>query len=501
MIVYIPLWFLVWKHPSALRHGFEKYGPTIKINSRFGLKFIDRFGKYARFWHICGIFAQIVSFVLMAVMIFIMVMAVVRLPATLSRGGIGIEYALALPGLNPMLPFWFGVLGLIVAMVCHEMAHGLQSRANNIGVRHTGLLYAVVPLGAFVEPNQEDVERASRRAKIDLYTAGITTNFVIAAISFLLFSVVMLGGLGSPYEGHCAVYSETEGSPADIAGIPAGAVILDINGAEFRYDDISRTTVYTGWEPGSSVDVHYRTEHREDTVRMVWGVYVDKTVENSPAHGILEKKWIKSIKVGDETHYFYTHQAFSDFMQKTRPGEEVTVNYVSYENDTRTDSTWTGTLGSNGSIGYLGVFTTTSGMNVITPEMMLEMGANPLYGVTDVPSYAQSVLSFIAHPLSGFDPIPESVQWWYGEQAYGYWTVCHILYWIFWLNIMLGITNALPAIPFDGGFVFMGWVDAALEKTGLKDRKAREEKAMNITRNVSSLMLFLYMIVIIAAIM
>ena len=29
VIVYIPLWFIVWKHPAAIRHGFEKYGPTI----------------------------------------------------------------------------------------------------------------------------------------------------------------------------------------------------------------------------------------------------------------------------------------------------------------------------------------------------------------------------------------------------------------------------------------------------------------------------------------
>ena len=90
VIVYIPLWFIVWKHPAALRHGFEKYGPTIKINTRLGLAFIERFGKYKRFWHWCGVFGQIVSFVLMVSMIFIMAVAVYRMPQTLSRGGIGL---------------------------------------------------------------------------------------------------------------------------------------------------------------------------------------------------------------------------------------------------------------------------------------------------------------------------------------------------------------------------------------------------------------------------
>ncbi|MCQ2084816.1 MAG: metalloprotease, partial [archaeon] len=59
--------------------------------------------------------------------------------------------------------------------------------------------------------------------------------------------------------------------------------------------------------------------------------------------------------------------------------------------------------------------------------------------------------------------------------------------------------NAIPAFPFDGGYVFYGWVDAILEKTGKKDREAREKQAMEIARNISSLMIFLYVLVIIAA--
>jgi membrane-associated protease RseP (regulator of RpoE activity) len=38
------------------------------------------------------------------------------------------------------------------------------------------------------------------------------------------------------------------------------------------------------------------------------------------------------------------------------------------------------------------------------------------------------------------------------------------MYWLFWLNLMLGATNALPAVPLDGGFVFKDGVEALLAR-------------------------------------
>jgi membrane-associated protease RseP (regulator of RpoE activity) len=495
VIIYIPLWFIVWKHPAALRHGFEKYGPAIKINTRLGLAFIDRFGRYKRFWHWCGVFAQIVSFLLMVMMVFIMAVAVYRMPQTLTNGGLGLEYVLAIPGLNPLLPLWYGLLALIVALVCHELAHGLQSRANDIGVEHTGLLYAVVPLGAFVEPKQEDVEKAPRRAQIDLFTAGITTNFVIAAVSFLLFSGVMLGGISSPYGDNAAVYTEVADSPAYSAGIPAGALILDINGEPFSYTEDYTVTSYT-WSPGELVSVHYRTADTESTVTMPWGLYVSKTVSGSPADTILDKKILSSITTASGTYKFYTQQAFSNFMGTTHPGDTVTLNYTDLAGSPLTSTEVK--LGTSGSIGYLGVYTTTSGMNLITPNILKNTSANPFYGADSITDYATGMLSYIAHPFSGLDPIPDSVRWWYGDQMFGFWEICKIFYWLFWLNLMLGVTNALPAYPFDGGYVFRGWVDALYEKLGHRDKEERERRADEITRNVSTLMIFLYVLLIVA---
>lgn len=502
-VIYIPLWILVRTNTKLKDRGLEKYGPTIKINTRLGLRFIDRFGRYKRFWRVFGVFSQVVSFALMLMMIFIMVVAVLNLPNTLNSGGVGLEYILAIPGLNPLLPFWFGLLALIIALVCHEMAHGLQSRANDVGVKHTGLLYAVVPLGAFVEPDEKDVEKASRRARLDIYTAGITTNFVIAAVAFMIFSFGMLGGISSPYEDNAAVYSETSGSPAYDAGIPAGAIITEIDGVPFSYTtDYYDNPHYDAWHIGDVVTVTYIMEDKEPrTATLVWGVYIEKTVDGSPASGVLEKCTISSIIYNGTTYYFYTAQAFSSFMSITHEGDVLTVNYVKLVDGTYTSRSAELTLQGNNGKGYLGIYTTTAGMSLITPSTLLSTAANPFYGAGGITGIVSGMLSYIAHPFSGLDPVPENLQWWFGDQSFGFWDVCRAFYWIFWLNILLGITNALPALPFDGGLVLAGWVDKVYEKRGVSDKEERARKTNEIVRNVSSLMIFMYLLIIISALM
>lgn len=487
-VIYVPIWYFAWRSPRARDYKLEKYGPTVKVNTRMGIKLMDRLCVYRRFWKFMGAVSQVMALALMALMIYVVVAAVINLPNTIGNGGMGVEYILAVPGLNPLLPFWYGLAALIVALVCHEFAHGVQARANGLRVRNTGLLYAVVPLGAFVEPEEEDVKRASRRARLDLYAAGIATNLVIGVAAFLLFSTLLLGGLSSPYENNAAVYGISEDSPAADAGLPAGSIILEVEGEEFSYYGAH---VYS-WDPGSQVTVTYATENGTGTADMRWGVYVYRTVEGGAAyvHGLTEGCYIVSI----DGNKFYTAGEFSDFMSSTSGGQTVSVVYVDAGG---TQSTMSVVLDSNGSRGYLGVYTNVSGMNLLTPSDIMKYSADPLYGYDDLLSVGQGLLKYLSHPLSGFDPVPESIQWWYGDQSDMFWIIVSLLYWIFWINILLGISNAIPAFPFDGGYIFLGWVDKALEKMGVRDAAERDRRATEISGNVSMLMLFLYVLIIV----
>jgi membrane-associated protease RseP (regulator of RpoE activity) len=73
-----------------------------------------------------------------------------------------------------------------------------------------------------------------------------------------------------------------------------------------------------------------------------------------------------------------------------------------------------------------------------------------------------------------------------------FWGIVNTLYWIFWLNLAVGLFNVLPIIPLDGGFLFKDGVKKLIEKikTGITDEK-REKYARNISTFVSLLVLLI----------
>jgi membrane-associated protease RseP (regulator of RpoE activity) len=69
---------------------------------------------------------------------------------------------------------------------------------------------------------------------------------------------------------------------------------------------------------------------------------------------------------------------------------------------------------------------------------------------------------------------------------------------VFWLNLLLGISNALPAYPFDGGHLFHGFVSWLLEKIGYGDEEKRQNATDSIMNSVSTLVLFMFGLVVVA---
>ena len=76
-----------------------------------------------------------------------------------------------------------------------------------------------------------------------------------------------------------------------------------------------------------------------------------------------------------------------------------------------------------------------------------------------------------------------------------------MLYWLFWLDILLAISNALPAYPFDGGFIFAGGVSWLCEKVGIRDKERRDRLTESIAGSVSTVVLFMFMIVVLSFLM
>lgn len=525
-IIYVPIWVWVWRKPEqAAKYHLVKYGPTVMIKTTLGIKTMDKLGKYKRFWRVFGFTSKVISAILFFLMMYMLIVAIIALPSRIGSGGIGIQYALAIPGFNPMLPLTYGILALFIAMVVHEMGHGIQSRANDCDVDSTGLLYGVVPLGAFCEPNEAQLKELPRRGQMDVYAAGITVNTFLAAITFaimlIIVSSVSVADFGQTDASDLpGVYYIDEDSPAYVSGIPTSALILGIKEVgEDEFHDVivksnSRCVSFDYADPNQKISplntyiLKYAIgpdadDIKESQVAIQMGALIKTVSNNSPAKSAdLEPlTFLYSITLthGETTTetFFSNAYDFLTYMSTTSAGDLATVKTVtiSAEGDMEIVTHDQVTLTSSGSQGYLGISVTDSGFTVTTPTKMIENSVNPFNGASAPIDYVQGLFKYLSGPFNGLDPVPNAITWWYDASDFT-WIIVKTLYWIFWLDILLAISNALPAYPFDGGFLFEGGINWLLEKLGVKDAEKRKKMSGSASGAVSTVVLLMFGLVL-----
>ncbi|MFA4876113.1 MAG: site-2 protease family protein [Methanoregula sp.] len=227
------------------------YGPLMAIKTeRVG--FFDRFLPFSAFLRIygtLGVLMVIVVSVLMTVMLIISVQhIVVQRPAlTMANDP---KNVLAIPGVNDFIPFTFAVwFGLIVTMIVHEFGHAVLCRVEGIRVKTMGVLLAVIPIGAFVEPDETDQEKTRGLAKVRMFGAGITNNILMGVLCFAAIALLltMVVPLNAPL-----VHGVYVDSPAYKAGIPPNSVIHEVNGISVNSRD-NVATILNSTKPGDQV--------------------------------------------------------------------------------------------------------------------------------------------------------------------------------------------------------------------------------------------------------
>jgi membrane-associated protease RseP (regulator of RpoE activity) len=48
-----------------------------------------------------------------------------------------------------------------------------------------------------------------------------------------------------------------------------------------------------------------------------------------------------------------------------------------------------------------------------------------------------------------------------------FWDCVHLLFWCAWININVGIFNAIPMVPLDGGYILKEGIDRLFERRGI----------------------------------
>lgn len=215
---------------SPLASHIMFYGPILALKTE-SVAFFDWFRRYSRGLRIYGTIGVLMVIIVSVLMVGLILLSV-NLTITLKPEPTAInkpQNLFLIPGLNEFVPSTFAVwFAFILTLVIHEFGHAILCRVEHIKVKAMGVLFFVIPIGAFVEPDEEGVNKAKSWAKMRMYGAGIMNNLVIGVLCFALL-VSMIGWAVPSSEP--IVVGFYKDYPAASAGIPVPSIIRTINGA------------------------------------------------------------------------------------------------------------------------------------------------------------------------------------------------------------------------------------------------------------------------------
>ena len=208
-------------------------GPLMTLHTKRGRRFLTRLARPKRLWRAIGnigVGAALVIMVGTFVLLLYQSTQIIESPPTQSTLQ-SPQNVLVIPGVNDFLPLSVApeiVLGLLIGMVVHEGGHGLLCRVEDIEIDSMGVaLFALIPVGAFVEPKEDDVEAAARGPRTRMYAAGILNNLIVTIIAFALLFGPVVGAIA--VADGASVGGVYPNSAADDADIAAGDRIVMID--------------------------------------------------------------------------------------------------------------------------------------------------------------------------------------------------------------------------------------------------------------------------------
>lgn len=231
IIVFIIIWTLALLFKDKLK--IDITGPLLMRRTTRMRDLIDSIAqKSPRFWRIFMNIGIPVAVFFMGLMIYLLIISLntfFQAPAA-SLILPGVDY----PGNPVFLPLSYGIIGLATIIVVHEFAHGILARVEGVKIKSIGVLLLAVLPGAFVEPDEEGVKKASKLAKLRIYAAGSIFNLTFAGICLAIF--FLLSSFFIPAAFHSegiSVSSVIPNSPSE-GLLKEGMIIYSINGQNIK---------------------------------------------------------------------------------------------------------------------------------------------------------------------------------------------------------------------------------------------------------------------------
>jgi len=306
-IGFVIIWVLALLFRDKLKIDIE--GPILMRRTQRLRGFIDSVANRSpRFWRWSmnvGLPVAVFFMGLMLILIIVSLETLIQAPSVaILLPGVDI------PGSPIFVPLGYGIIALMTVIVVHEFGHGIISRVEGVRIKSIGVLLLAVLPGAFVEPDEEDIEKSKRISKLRIYAAGSVFNLVLAAVSLIivLFITVLIISSISP-------------------GIPG----ISIPGTSIKTEPVTLLNI------NGPIFPTFQTN----------GVAITSVVPKSPADGILQNGMVIQSINGISTSNLNN---FSSLSNQTKIGESL-----NFQTNQGTFSVKAGVNPNNATRGYIGI--------------------------------------------------------------------------------------------------------------------------------------------------
>lgn len=336
-----------------------------------------------------------------------------------------------LPGITiPWDQLPYIALAVVVGVALHEFMHGYSAIRNGIKLKSAGVFSAFfIFSGAFVEPDEEQLNASPLSARLAVLASGVAANVVLALLALVVYIIGVHAGLGG------AVIAGVNQATAQI-GLEPGDVIKAVDGCGISSSVVvpdqllAILNVMAGnpsgvplCAPNQTITLVVDRGGRDVNVtlpakKLLIGAPLLSLVYDGPLYnaGVRPGDVIVALYGCGEFHRVYSSGQLISLVRSIveggscRPGDNVIVTVL--RNGTLVN--YTVTLGhnpDNADKPFFGIYTNGLG----------QIGFN-----TDILNY-----SLLSNTL-----------------------FVKFIMWFFLINLGLALINALPIYPLDGGLLF-----------------------------------------------
>lgn len=253
LIAFAVIWISVLIfHEKLSTHGVELNFPIIMWKTQRLRGMISKISNLSpKFWKWYMNIGIIISFI---AMIFISWTLINSLETALETPAISIVIpGVEIPGSPIYVPFLSGLIALATVLIVHEFSHGIQCVGEKVPIKSIGLLlFAILP-GAFVEPDEEELKKSSKIARLRVYGAGSMANMTLALIAIL---IVIGASYGIPHfftEDGIQISHIVADSPSD--GILKEGMIINSIDNHIINNSESYVKYVGSFKPGDNITI------------------------------------------------------------------------------------------------------------------------------------------------------------------------------------------------------------------------------------------------------